>query len=148
MPPPLWPAPQFCLLCHTHIHPSQTFKAHPANTRTGQIEQWAKIMIQTIYLRQSRASTAPSLSYGAIYVLSLGAVSRWLDPAWPCHVSRGWPGDRDIPLMTQQNNIWPSIATSHQNTIHREDHTSGLASAWCSVNISERWKVLGSDKWT
>ena len=47
MPPPLWPTPQFCLLCHTHIHPSQTFKAHPANIRTGHMEQWAKIMIQT-----------------------------------------------------------------------------------------------------
>ena len=48
MPPPLWPTPQFCLLCHTHIHPSQTFKAHPANIRTGHWEQWTKIKIQTI----------------------------------------------------------------------------------------------------
>ena len=95
---------------------------------------------------QSRASKAPSLSYGPIYVLSLGAVFRWLDPAWPCHVSRGWPGDRDIPLMTQQNNIWPSIATSHHNTIHREDHTSGawhqLDAALTSLSDEKSWAQI------
>ena len=79
--------------------------------------------------------------FSLIYVLSLSALSRWLDPAWPCHVSRGWPGWQETFLWWHNKII--SDPASTNLTIHRVDHTSSLAPAWCSVNISELWTIWG-----
>ena len=59
-----------------------------------------------------------------------------------CHVSRGCV-TRDIPQMTHQNNIWPSIPASHHSL---GGHTRSLGSFKCGVNISEQWKTRGLGK--
>lgn len=142
-------------LCHLHCGPLHNFACyaihtftHPRHSRLidilqileqGEWNNGQKLRSRpSIYASPSSESKAPSLFL--CFILK-------------CTVQMTWPGltlsrvtrldwvTGDIPLMTQQNNIWPSITTSHHNTIHRADHTGRLTPAWCGVNISELWKI-------
>ena len=143
-------------LCHLHCGPLHNFACYAIHTFTH--PRHSRLILQISELGtgnngpklRSRPSRVPSVHQVKHYYYFCGNISMFCpsvqcpddltrpDPV-TCHEAGQVTGD--IPLMTQQNNIWPSITTSHHNTIHREDHTSGLASAWCSVNISEGWKI-------